>query len=31
MMNSGTHIVVRRGERLEGAADWRREGAALGD
>jgi len=31
LMNSGTHIVVRRGGRLEGAADWRREGVALGD
>jgi gamma-glutamyltranspeptidase/glutathione hydrolase len=31
LMNSGTHIVVRRGGHLEGAADWRREGAALGD
>jgi gamma-glutamyltranspeptidase/glutathione hydrolase len=31
LMNSGTHIVVRNGNRLEGAADWRREGAALGD
>ncbi len=31
LMNSGTHIVMRRGNRLEGAADWRREGAALGD
>jgi gamma-glutamyltranspeptidase/glutathione hydrolase len=31
LMNSGTHIVTRRGNRLEGAADWRREGAALGD
>jgi gamma-glutamyltranspeptidase len=30
-MNSGTHIVMRRGDRLEGAADWRREGVALGD
>ena len=31
LMNSGTHIVMRRGDRLEGAADWRREGVALGD
>jgi gamma-glutamyltranspeptidase/glutathione hydrolase len=31
MMNSGTHIVLKRSERLEGAADRRREGAALGD
>lgn len=31
LMNSGTHIVVRDGNRLEGAADRRREGAALGD
>jgi gamma-glutamyltranspeptidase/glutathione hydrolase len=31
LMNSGTHIVMRRGNRLEGGADWRREGAALGD
>jgi len=31
LMNSGTHIVVREGNRLEGAADFRREGAALGD
>ncbi len=30
-MSSGMHIVVRRGERLEGGADARREGAALGD
>jgi gamma-glutamyltranspeptidase / glutathione hydrolase len=31
-MTSGTHIVVRRGpEHLEGGADPRREGAALGD
>jgi gamma-glutamyltranspeptidase/glutathione hydrolase len=30
-MTSGTHVVVRRGERLEGGADARREGAALGD
>jgi gamma-glutamyltranspeptidase/glutathione hydrolase len=31
LMNSGTHIVMRRGGGLEGAADARREGAALGD
>jgi len=31
LMNSGTHIVLRRGGLLEGAADSRREGAALGD
>jgi gamma-glutamyltranspeptidase / glutathione hydrolase len=31
LMNSGTHIVVRRGDHLEGAADYRREGVALGD
>jgi gamma-glutamyltranspeptidase/glutathione hydrolase len=31
LMNSGTHIVLRRGKRLEGAADARREGVALGD
>lgn len=31
LMNSGLHIVVRRGDRLEGGADPRREGAALGD
>jgi gamma-glutamyltranspeptidase/glutathione hydrolase len=31
LMNSGTHIVVRRPDgRLEGGADPRREGAALG-
>ena len=30
-MNSGVHIVVRKGNRLEGAADSRREGVALGD
>ncbi len=30
LMNSGTHIVVRRGGKLEGGADPRREGAALG-
>ncbi len=31
LMNSGVHIVTRRDGRLEGAADARREGAALGD
>jgi gamma-glutamyltranspeptidase/glutathione hydrolase len=31
LMNSGVHIVMRRDGRLEGAADARREGAALGD
>ncbi len=32
LMTSGTHIVVRRGPtRLEGGADPRREGVALGD
>ncbi len=31
LMNSGVHIVTRRGSQLEGAADARREGAALGD
>ncbi|MCH9764964.1 MAG: gamma-glutamyltransferase family protein [Alphaproteobacteria bacterium] len=31
LMNSGLHIVVRRGDHLEGAADPRREGRALGD
>lgn len=31
LMNSGLHIVVRRGDVLEGAADSRREGVALGD
>jgi len=30
-MSSGAHVIVRRGARLEGGADWRREGAALGD
>jgi gamma-glutamyltranspeptidase / glutathione hydrolase len=30
-MSSGTHVIVRRGSRLEGGADARREGAALGD
>lgn len=31
LMNSGTHIIVRRGDHLEGGADPRREGAALGN
>lgn len=31
LMNSGLHVVVRRGDYLEGAADPRREGRALGD
>ena len=31
LMNSGLHIVVVRNGRLEGGADPRREGAALGD
>ncbi len=32
LMTSGTHVVVRRGpDHLEGGADPRREGAALGD
>lgn len=31
LMNSGVHTVVRRNGRLEGGADPRREGAALGD
>jgi gamma-glutamyltranspeptidase/glutathione hydrolase len=31
LMNSGIHIVARRDGRLEGGADMRREGAALGD
>lgn len=31
LMNSGTHIVTQRAGHLEGAADARREGAALGD
>ncbi len=30
-MTSGTHTIVRRKGRLEGGADPRREGAALGD
>jgi gamma-glutamyltranspeptidase/glutathione hydrolase len=31
LMNSGLHVVAKRNGRLEGAADPRREGAALGD
>ena len=31
LMNSGIHAIVRREGRLEGGADPRREGAALGD
>jgi gamma-glutamyltranspeptidase/glutathione hydrolase len=31
LMNSGLHAVVLRGNHLEGGADPRREGAALGD
>jgi gamma-glutamyltranspeptidase/glutathione hydrolase len=31
LMNSGVHIVGRRDGHIEGAADARREGAALGD
>jgi gamma-glutamyltranspeptidase/glutathione hydrolase len=31
LMNSGLHIIVVRGDRLEGGADPRREGAPLGD
>lgn len=31
LMNSGVHVVTRRDGHLEGAADARREGAALGD
>lgn len=31
LMNSGLHAIVRRPDGLEGAADPRREGAALGD
>src|SRR5690606_30505163 len=31
LMNSGTHVVTRQGAGLTGAADRRREGAALGD
>lgn len=31
LMNSGLHVVVKRNGMLEGGADPRREGAALGD
>lgn len=31
LMTSGTHVLVRRGNRIEGGADPRREGVALGD
>jgi gamma-glutamyltranspeptidase/glutathione hydrolase len=31
LLNSGIHIVARRNGRLEGGADPRREGVALGD
>lgn len=31
LMNSGLHVVARRNGRLEGGADPRREGAAVGD
>ena len=31
LMNSGLHVVAKRNGRLEGGADPRREGAALGD
>lgn len=31
LMNSGLHAIVRRDDGLEGAADPRREGVALGD
>jgi len=30
-MNTGVHIIVRHGDTLEGGADMRREGVALGD
>ena len=30
-MNTGVHIIVSRGDHLEGGADRRREGVALGD
>jgi gamma-glutamyltranspeptidase/glutathione hydrolase len=30
-MNSGVHIIVNRDGKLQGGADPRREGAALGD
>lgn len=31
LMNSGLHVVARRNGRLEGSADPRREGVAIGD
>jgi gamma-glutamyltranspeptidase/glutathione hydrolase len=31
LMTSGLHILVRRGDHIEGGADPRREGVALGD
>jgi gamma-glutamyltranspeptidase/glutathione hydrolase len=31
VMTSGTHVLVRRGGIIEGGADPRREGVALGD
>jgi gamma-glutamyltranspeptidase/glutathione hydrolase len=31
LLNSGIHVVTRRNGRLEGGADPRREGVALGD
>lgn len=31
LMTSGTHVLVRRGDLIEGGADPRREGQALGD
>lgn len=31
LLTSGVHVIVRRGDRLEGGADPRREGVALGD
>ena len=30
-MTSGTHVLARRNGRIEGGADPRREGVALGD
>jgi len=30
-MNSGSHIIVNRDGQLQGGADERREGTALGD
>jgi gamma-glutamyltranspeptidase / glutathione hydrolase len=30
-MNTGVHVIVERGDHLEGGADRRREGVALGD